>query len=93
MLIEDNLKFIDDDGCKYLGIFEVDLFRLNYGFRKFVWVKFIFGGIEIKVVGKIEDINEEVEVNFNFLEEFFNVFDEKDVYLDKQFFFIVINKK
>lgn len=80
---EDNPKFIDDDGCKYLGTLEVDLSKLNYGSRKSVRVKFIFGGTEIKVVGKIEDTNEEVEVNFNFLEESPNALDEKDVYLDK----------
>lgn len=80
---EDNPKFIDDDGCKYLGTLEVDLSKLNYGSRKSVRVKFIFGGTEIKVVGKIEDTNEEVEVNFNFLEETPNALDEKDVYLDK----------
>lgn len=80
---EDDPQFIDDCSCNYLGTLEIDLSKLSRGSRKSVRVKFLFGGTEIKVVGKIEDTNEEVEVKFNFLEEMPNVLDEKDVYLDK----------
>lgn len=66
---EDDPKFTNDESCRYLGCLEIDISKLKRESNKSVRVKFIFGGTEIKVVGKIEETNEETEVTFNFLEE------------------------
>ncbi|XP_061164032.1 heat shock 70 kDa protein 12B-like [Saccostrea echinata] len=79
---EDNPMFTDDESCRYLGCLEIDISKLKRSSKKSVRVKFIFGGTEIKVVGRIEETNEETEVTFNFLEENPDITDKDEVYLD-----------
>jgi molecular chaperone DnaK (HSP70) len=79
--MEDNPKYTNDESCRYLGCLEIDISKLKRESKKSVRVKFIFGGTELKVVGKIEETNEETEVRFNFLEENPDTIDD-EVYID-----------
>lgn len=79
---EDDPKYTDDESCKYLGSLEVDISGLQRESEKSVRLKFIFGGTEFKVVGKIEDTDKEVDVKFQFLEDNPRVFDEENVCID-----------
>lgn len=59
-------KFIDDDGCSYLGKLTVDL--PQYGSDKEVSSSFIFGGTELKVQAVVKSTGEVTTANFDFLE-------------------------
>ena len=59
-------KFVDDDGCCYLGKLTVDLPK--YGSDKEVSSSFIFGGTELKVQAVVKSTGEVTTANFDFLE-------------------------
>lgn len=61
-----NLKYIDDFGCKFLGILKIDIFDIIGGLEWEFEVKLKFGGIEIIVSVRNVCMKEIVSVEINF---------------------------
>lgn len=64
----ENPKYIDEEGCKKLGSFDVKIPDTTDGTDRKVVVKFIFGGTEIKVQGVDEKTGKITELKFDFSE-------------------------
>lgn len=65
---KENPKYVDEEGCKNLGSFDVKIPDTTDGTDRKVLVKFIFGGTEIKVQGVDEKTNEVTECRFDWSE-------------------------